>query len=441
MKTHTFEEVAVIGAAGKMGRGIAQLLLQDMASQVAQKKEYRLILIDMSEAALVTLRHYLRSQLKRYAEKKINKIREYFASSPNLVSNEEIIQAYVENAMDRLLMGTELTLAKNAQIVFEAIFENIEAKTNALTTLRKNAKQKQYYFTNTSSIPISLLDESSQLEHRIIGFHFYNPPQVQKLVEIIIPDKIDPILPEIAEQLAKRLEKVVVYAHDTAGFIGNGHFIREMLFACKQARELSQELKISITKAIYLINEITQEYLIRPMGIFQLVDYVGIDVCKQIAQVMNTHLPDPSLHDSLIDQMATQGHTGGQNVDGTQKQGFFQYKGLTPTGIFSPEHKKYVPTQGWNEEARHLLGPLPNGHVSWKHLQNDPQRDEKLQEYFKNLFASDELGAQYAQRFLQESQKIALDLVKTKVVDKIEDVDQVLQNGFFHLYGPKTCVT
>src|ERR1700733_10286349 len=99
-------KVAVIGAAGKMGEGISLLLFQEMARSEAEKYgavgtgKYRLYLIDTKEETLVGLRHYLRLQLTKYAEKNINQVRKYYKENQALISNEEIIQAFVEGAMD-----------------------------------------------------------------------------------------------------------------------------------------------------------------------------------------------------------------------------------------------------------------------------------------------------------------------------------------------------
>ena len=135
------------------------------------------------------------------------------------------------------------------------------------------------------------------------------PLAVQKLLEVISPTQIDPTLATIAEQLAKRLGKTVVYANDIAGFIGNGHFIRESMFACAKVHELAKDR--TLPEAVYTVNKVTQEFLVRPMGLFQLMDYVGLDVCRHIGQIMGSYLPGEALQDSLIDHMVAAGILGG----------------------------------------------------------------------------------------------------------------------------------
>src|SRR6185295_15214336 len=97
-----------------------------------------------------------------------------------------------------------------------------------------------YFLTNTSSIPISALSQSAELGGRLLGYHFYNPPAVQKLVEVITARNTEPALVELGNELGKLLEKTLVPSHDVAGFIGNGHFIREGLFALERFRELRE---------------------------------------------------------------------------------------------------------------------------------------------------------------------------------------------------------
>ena len=289
--------------------------------------------------------------------------------------------------------------------------------------------------SNTSSIPIHVLNEKAQLNNRIIGFHFYNPPAVQKLLEIITPQDTHPDLVKITAQLTKSLKKITVYSKDVAGFIGNGHMIREVAFACKKVEELSKDYPLP--EAIYMVNRVTQDWLIRPMGIFQLIDYVGIDVCRHISGIMQDFLKDSSLNADLIDQMVKKGILGGQNPDGTQKDGFFSYDKHTPKGIYSQPKAKYISFDGtvWVSAVNSVLGELPKEHQSWKTIQKGPQREQILKTYFENLYHQQTLGAQLAQAFLQNSHSIAHKLVQDGIATSVADVDTVLMNGFYHVYG------
>jgi 3-hydroxyacyl-CoA dehydrogenase len=343
---HAFSHIAVIGAAGKMGSGISLLLLQEMAKKEmaehgkAESTVHRLTLIDSNMTAISGLHTYLRSQMLKYAEKNINILRKGYTNDPHLVSNEEMIQAYVDGAMKLVNSGTELEEARGAHLLFEAIVENVEAKCAVYQNFASIAAQPFYVFTNTSSIPISVLNTKAHLQNRIIGFHFYNPPAIQKLVELIPLATGEPAFTEWAEGFAKCLNKIVVKSKDVAGFIGNGYFLREVVFACAKVRELS--VVYSLSEAIYIINSVTQDFLLRPMGIFQLLDYVGLDVAQKIGNIMNTYLPDGVYDSDLVDVLLKEGIAGGQHADGSQKNGFFHYTNGKPDGVYLVAEKRYL---------------------------------------------------------------------------------------------------
>lgn len=434
--------VAILGAAGKMGRGISLLLLQEIArldafynGEVGSGK-FRLILIDSNPTLFPSLKRYLKQNLVKYAEKKINDLRKYYVNNLALVSNQEVVEAFTEGALELVDIETSAGAAANSTLVFEAIAENVEIKAHVLGSILASSKTPPFFLTNTSSIPINLLNNRAKLSNRIIGFHFYNPPAIQKLVELIASPSTDTTLKELALGLAKRLDKIVIESGDVAGFIGNGHFIREIAYACKKVEEMSQTY--SIQKAVYLLNRITQEWLIRPMGIFQLIDYVGLDICWQIAAIMSEYLSQPlTAQMKLIAQMLERGLKGGIRPDGSQQDGFFRYEGLKPVAIYAMESKRYEALT--EDKWEHLAQGLSDNNLmtipQWKQLQNDPERISRLSSYFQSLEKGSSLGAQLARDFLTHSKSIAKGLVKDKVANTLGDVDQVLMNGFFHVYG------
>lgn len=439
MLEHSLQNIAIIGASGKMGRGIALLILQEMTLSMEENKTTaNLTLIDTSQEGLDTLKPYLRIHLRKFAEKKVNSLREIYKDVPSLISNEEMINHFITRALDAVNCTTRLESAEKAHLVFEAIVENTEAKTEVFKTLKRLCSEKTFIFSNTSSIPISELRDKAGLDGKIIGYHFYNPPSVQKLLEIIPPEGVDPNLKKLAEDLGKKLNKTIVYSNDIAGFIGNGHCIPEALYAFNKAQELSSDLGIPLYQAIYIINEVTEKYLIRPMGIFQLIDYVGIDVCHKITLIMGKHLNKSTFKNPLLEKMLTLGVLGGQYPDGTQKDGFFHYKGMTIEGYYDTTSNDYKPFKesDWRKACHERLGQLPKGHASWKNLLKDPQREEKLEFYFKELFNGNSFGEKLAQEYLMHSISIAEDLVKNGVAHTLDDVSTVLKTGFFHLYGP-----
>ncbi len=431
------QNVSVIGAAGKMGSGIAVLIAQEMMKLKFEHpdKIFRLNLIDVSEKGLDGLRDYMRAQFVKSAEKGIVTLRTTYKDRADLIENAEIVDTYVNDAMKLLNFGTDPILATNSSLIFEAIIEDEKIKVKTYKSLKKIVSKDTFFLTNTSSIPIRYLDEKSDLDGRLIGYHFYNPPVVQKLVEVISSESTKEELKSIAAELGKRLRKILVPANDISGFIGNGHFMRDGLFALDEALRLKGKFKLP--GAIYVMNRVSQDFLLRPMGIFQLIDYVGVDVFQCILKVMRTHLGDNSLRHKVIDKMMKNGIRGGQYADGSQKDGFLKYEKNRPVGIYDLKKGDYFPiTDEWKKKIDKQLGPLPEGFVPWKALLGDAKKDEKLKNHFSVLKSMNTLGAELALSYLKKTREIAENLVKQKVANSSDDVNAVLTNGFYWLYGP-----
>jgi len=433
------QNVAVLGAAGKMGSGISLLLARDLAmTKLAPEnkdKVYRLALLDLNEASLDGLMNYLRAQLLKMAEKSVVQLRGLFADRKDLVENGDMIQEFVSVAMSQLRPATEMEAVGGATIVFEAVFEKEPLKIELLNKAKKFADADAWYLTNTSSIPIGGLDTKLELDGRIVGYHFYNPPAVQKLLELITTDSTNPELKKAGEELAKRLGKKVFAANDIAGFIGNGHFMRDGLHAIAEADRLRDGGDWA--PALYKMNRVSQEWLVRPMGIFQLIDYVGVDVTQMILGVMDTYLPGKGLHSDLIDALVAKKILGGQNHDGSQKDGILKYERGKPVAVYELDKGEYVPfASGLAEAADEELGPLPDGYRPWKALLMDRGKKDVLDAHFAAVKAGENQGAKLAMDYLQASRQIGETLVSDGVALNADDVNGVLTNGFFHLYGP-----
>jgi hypothetical protein len=174
------------------------------------------------------------------------------------------------------------------------------------------------------------------------------------------------------------------------------------------------------------------------MGILQLIDYVGVDVYQCISQTVAGYIKGEDLQDDLLASMAEKKVLGGQRADGSQKDGFLKYEKNRPAGVYDlkkGEYKMFDP-DGWSGELDKKLGAYPKGTIPWRSLLMDPKRGEKLGVYFKNLSASDTLGARLAKAYLRRSKEIGEFLVKTGVAESDKDVNDILLNGFYHLYGP-----
>lgn len=414
--------IAVIGAAGKMGRGIALILLQRLALQEAETRgtigeKARLHLVDLDIESLYELTRYFRPHLTRFAEKSINALRQAFSSRDDLIENGEMIEAFALGALSLLRPTDSLKHLSDVELVFEVIIEDFDAKVELFRQLKEECPDNAYFLSNTSSIPIGELAEASGLQGRLAGAHFYNPPPVQELLELIFPDTVDPQLKALCEEITAQLGKTAVVSRDVAGFIGNGHFLKEVDAACRLYERLKE--KDSHIHAILMVESVTRDFLIRPMGLFQLVDYVGLDVVKSIAHIME--LPFPP----FLQKMVEKGQLGGQALDGSQRPGIFRYEKGRIAAVFDPDTGRYIET---TEDAPAV--PFPEGHLPWKQMKTHP---DQIDRYEKELDAADSPEAQLARQFLATSREIAQNLVDEKVSRSLSDVHTVLKKGFYHL--------
>jgi 3-hydroxyacyl-CoA dehydrogenase len=437
----TYEErlqhVTVLGAAGKMGSGILLLTAVEMADLSLKPenkgKSFVLNAVDVSDEALSGVMKYLRAQVLKIAEKKAVALRKVYADNKNLIENYDIIDQYVFDVLSLVRPTTRLEAAFDSRMIFEAIKEDPALKVSIFSGISSSNPYNPWFFTNTSSIPITELDEKAGLEGRIIGFHFYNPPAVQKLVEVIKSKNTLKEVEEFALAYAKNLRKVVVPSNDVAGFIGNGHFMRDIIHATGEVNRLSNDFPFA--EGVYIINKISQDYLVRPMGIFQLIDYVGVDVCSYIMSVMNPNLKDEYLHSPILDKYLSLGIKGGQYADGSQKDGILKYEKGKPIAVFDIEKEAYVTFADIQQEADDRLGPMPSA-PAWKSVVANPLRESILQSYFTELKGYHGLGAELAKAYALKSCAIGKKLVSDGVAFNEKDVNTVLLTGFFHAYGP-----
>jgi 3-hydroxyacyl-CoA dehydrogenase len=424
------QKVSVMGAAGKMGSGILLLTALEMADHMLKPenkgKIFVLNAIDTSDEGLTGLLKYLRSQVLKAAEKKVVSLRAVYAERAELVENSDIIDAYVQDVLSIVRPTTRIESAYDSTLIFEAVSENQALKEKLFRLINENNPSQPWFFTNTSSVPIGGLNKNASLQGRILGFHFYNPPAVQKLVELItIPENPAEMI-AFANQYAGNLRKTVVPSNDIAGFIGNGHFMRDALFGIQEAERLSAEMPLH--EAIYCIDRVTRDFLSRPMGIFQLIDYVGLDVVQFILRVMQPHMQGEKLHSSLLDELVLSGVKGGQFSDGNQKDGFLQYAKGKPVGVIDKPTGTYLPIETFSLQANNWLGEVPAAVLPWKTLVKAADKSTLLKPAFN--------GADLAVTYAKNSRKTALKLVSDGVAATENDVNTVLLTGFFHAYGP-----
>jgi 3-hydroxyacyl-CoA dehydrogenase len=419
-----------------MGSGIVVLLAEQLVHLKIKNPEkiFRLNLIDINEAGLDGLRQYLKDQLRKIAENKISVLRNLYHNHAELIENHEIIDAFIDETLALTRFNTDINTARDSFIVFEAVIENEALKVSILKKLKQICQPDTIFLTNTSSIPIQFLNQKAGLNKRIVGYHFYNPPIIQKLVELIFTEGTDQYVREIGIELGVRLNKTLVYSKDIAGFIGNGHFIRDGLYGLMVVKKLTKQH--SFPQAVYLINRLTQDLLIRPMGIFQLIDYVGIDVFGCILSVMKKHLKQKSLSNPVIEALLAKKIAGGQKSDGSQKDGFFQYQANKITAIYDIETAAYVPYEAIHQQLNDQFVLKSTECKPWKNLVKHSGKQDWLQNYFLKLKTETGWVAKEAIQYMQQSKKIGVQLIADQVAQNEKDVNDVLMNGFFWLYGP-----
>ncbi len=432
------QNVTVLGAAGKMGSGILLLTAVEMTNLSLKPenkgKTFVLNAMDLSDEGLHGLMKYVKSQVLKIAEKQTVWLRSVYADRADLIENGEIIEQYIFDVLNMIRPTTAMEVAYRSNLVFEAVSENPDLKVKILSQIDTNNPNKPWFFTNTSSVPINLIEEGAKLDGRVLGFHFYNPPAIQKLVELITTSSTLPEMKEFALTYAKGLKKVVVPSNDIAGFIGNGHFMRDGLHGLSEATNLS--VKYTFPEAVYMVNKVSQDFLVRPMGIFQLMDYVGIDVMQFIMKVMNPYMENENLHSDIIDQFIELGINGGQMSSGAQKDGFLKYEKGRPVAAFDPSSKEYVSFETFAEKCDAQIGALPEGAIPWKKTVRLKNKEEVFGKFFGKMKSMDTLGAQIATKYGSRSNEIGNALITDGVAANKEDVNTVMLTGFFHAYGP-----
>ncbi|NIP66532.1 3-hydroxybutyryl-CoA dehydrogenase, partial [Candidatus Bathyarchaeota archaeon] len=253
------EKVAVIGA-GLMGHGIAQV-----AAQVAG---YRVTLRDIKQEFLDQGMKMIKGSLQKFVEK------------------DRISQKEMEETLSRIHPLLDLEEAvQDADLIVEAVPEKAELKKSVLEEVDQVAQEDALMASNTSSISITELASATERPERFCGMHFFNPPQLMKLVEIIRGAKTsDATINSIVEISQKMGKETVVVQKDAPGFIVNRILIPALNEAMYLVWEGIAEPE-DIDKAIRL-------GLNWPMGPLKLLDYLGLDTTLSIAEVLRKDL-DP----------------------------------------------------------------------------------------------------------------------------------------------------
>ncbi|MEA3451767.1 MAG: hypothetical protein U9Q83_07670 [Bacteroidota bacterium] len=135
-------------------------------------------------------------------------------------------------------------------------------------------------------------------------------------------------------------------------------------------------------------------------------------------------------------KMMDLGVKGGQNSNGSQKDGFLKYEKGKPVAIYDVDKKEYVAIDSFKSKIDTELGEMPKNTVAWKSTLRMRNKDEVLAKMFDELSKMNTLGAKLSKLYMDESRRIGQLLVDSKVAKNTDDVNTVLMTGFFHAYGP-----
>ncbi|HUW47969.1 MAG TPA: 3-hydroxyacyl-CoA dehydrogenase family protein [Patescibacteria group bacterium] len=256
------KKVAVLGA-GLMGHGIAQV--------AAQVGKYEVNMRDVEQRFIDGGMNMIRDSLQRFVKK------------------AQVSEAEMNAILGRIhpMLGLKEAVS-NADLIIEAIPENLELKKTTFKEVDGYAPSHAIIASNTSSVSITEMASATKRPERVCGMHFFNPPQLMKLVEVIRGARTSDETVETVLNIAHKMEKeTVIVKKDSPGFIVN----RILIPALNEAVALHWEGvadKEDIDKAIKL-------GLNWPMGPLMLLDYIGLDTTLAIADVLTKEL-DPKFH-------------------------------------------------------------------------------------------------------------------------------------------------
>ncbi|MDG1716659.1 MAG: 3-hydroxybutyryl-CoA dehydrogenase [Saprospiraceae bacterium] len=285
--TSSLTNVTVIGA-GTMGNGIAHVFAM---------KNYTVVLCDISEAALERAIATIGKNLDRMVAKEKISDEDKIAALANITTNTDLASAVSE-----------------ADLVVEAATENVDLKLNIFRKMDEHAPDDAILATNTSSISITKIAAVTKRPAQVIGMHFMNPVPVMKLVEVIRGYSTSDVTLDMVMEASKDLGKIPTEVNDYPGFVAN-RILMPMI----------NEAIISLHEGVAGVEEIDtvmQLGMAHPMGPLQLADFIGLDVCLSIMDVLydgfgNTkYAPSP-----LLVNMVTAGKLGRKS-----EEGFYKYE-------------------------------------------------------------------------------------------------------------------
>jgi len=275
----------VVGA-GTMGNGIAQVFAQS---------GFSVLLVDIAKPMLERARTSIEKSLARFVEK------------------DKLSAADRDATLAHLTTTTAIDRLTDADFIVEAIVEQAEAKGALFTSLDAIMRPEVIFASNTSSISITVIGAATKRPDKVLGMHFMNPVPLMPLVELIRGQRTSPESMRTASELAVALGKTPIEAGDYPGFIANRilmPMINEAIYALMEG--------VGTAEAIDGVMKLGMHH---PMGPLTLADFIGLDVCLAILNVLHDGFGDPKYRPCpLLRRMVAAGLLGRKSG-----QGFYTY--------------------------------------------------------------------------------------------------------------------
>ena len=284
------KEVGIIGS-GQMGNGIAH---------VSALSGYKVVLIDIAESALTKALETIEKNLKRQ------------------VQREKISQDEMNKALGNISTNIDSKALENADLIIEAATENFDLKVKIFKGILEHIKDDCLLSTNTSSLSITKLAAATDRPDKFIGLHFMNPVPVMKLVEIIPGIATSDEMLETTKEFAQSLGKTIALSQDYPAFIANRillPMINESIYAVYEGvgdiKSIDTSMKLGMG---------------HPMGPLELADFIGLDTCLAILNVLHDGFGNPKYSPCpLLVKYVEAGWYGVKSG-----KGFYDYSGDKP---------------------------------------------------------------------------------------------------------------